>query len=524
MKNGRKNQSGILQRFIKPAGEGTHNSQIRAIWTPNMCLLERRKTKQELNDSRFGIYERSITFEGPDVYSALVPIRGTILAEKIKAMCKDIVGHISGLVGGARRMKERSNNCIGKDVARMVLHLKVDAIGRLWLLYSSSIRLVEFPPIDRLSAWKGFHEEAEEHLPEPLNINDIIKLPATIKLNQNAAHNPSTDISNDFSFTSCPSCTNVEAEECFHPVPYKTIISHFERIMIINKRDLGEWPPDAEIIKAGGGVGFGSLSHIKGKKTEVEEQQNLYIKHLRIIPPMISCLHQQLKIEGYKRYRHDILFLNKECNVCEKCFLSFSKLASTSFQMVCPIRLDKKAKGIRFYDKEDNEHERDPKMKINKGKLINSKKFLSETEFLGRKFYKKRPNQNKSLWNTNQNSLQSCLPVMPDLPPSITKYSAIDDEGEEKKKEEDVFSSLVVQEIDLKLNDAIRNSLSYCASLRTEGKSHPLQHMLQSYSSLERSRNVTSTNITKKQRNPYEIPLKLINKSSFKLRKRDNDL
>jgi hypothetical protein len=39
--HGRHNKSGILQRFIAPHGR-THNSCIRAVWTPNMCLLDRR--------------------------------------------------------------------------------------------------------------------------------------------------------------------------------------------------------------------------------------------------------------------------------------------------------------------------------------------------------------------------------------------------------------------------------------------------------------------------------------------------
>jgi hypothetical protein len=39
--HGKHNKSGILQRFIAPHG-GTHNSTIRAVWTPKMCILERR--------------------------------------------------------------------------------------------------------------------------------------------------------------------------------------------------------------------------------------------------------------------------------------------------------------------------------------------------------------------------------------------------------------------------------------------------------------------------------------------------
>ena len=52
-----KQQSGILQRFIEP--QGVSNSMIRAIWSPKVCLLERRLSKHQLQDQRFGLYERA---------------------------------------------------------------------------------------------------------------------------------------------------------------------------------------------------------------------------------------------------------------------------------------------------------------------------------------------------------------------------------------------------------------------------------------------------------------------------------
>jgi hypothetical protein len=62
----RKKHNGILQRFIEP--KGTKNETIRAIWSPKVCLLERAENIYHLHDHRYGIYERSVTFEGPDYY------------------------------------------------------------------------------------------------------------------------------------------------------------------------------------------------------------------------------------------------------------------------------------------------------------------------------------------------------------------------------------------------------------------------------------------------------------------------
>jgi hypothetical protein len=37
---------------------------IRALWSPKVCLLERRQNIRKLMDTRFSIYERAVTYEG----------------------------------------------------------------------------------------------------------------------------------------------------------------------------------------------------------------------------------------------------------------------------------------------------------------------------------------------------------------------------------------------------------------------------------------------------------------------------
>lgn len=44
--------------------QGTHNSMIRAIWSPKVCLMERRANVRHIFDRRFGLYERAVTYEG----------------------------------------------------------------------------------------------------------------------------------------------------------------------------------------------------------------------------------------------------------------------------------------------------------------------------------------------------------------------------------------------------------------------------------------------------------------------------
>ena len=82
-----------------------------------MCVLERRKTKQDLHDSRFGLYERAVTFEGPEVFSVALPLRGEILSGKLRSICERVLQYFSKDLIGV--------NAPCDSGIRMVLHLKV---------------------------------------------------------------------------------------------------------------------------------------------------------------------------------------------------------------------------------------------------------------------------------------------------------------------------------------------------------------------------------------------------------------
>jgi len=106
-----KQESGVLQRFIEP--QGTSNSLVRAIWSPKVCLLERRINQHQLQDQRFGLYERAVTYEGPEYLSVAAPLRGEILPSSVQQLCDEVVQHISEV------------SFQKQQIARMVLNLKV---------------------------------------------------------------------------------------------------------------------------------------------------------------------------------------------------------------------------------------------------------------------------------------------------------------------------------------------------------------------------------------------------------------
>lgn len=55
--------------------QGARNAVIRAIWSPKVCVVERRTNRHAIGDRRFGIYERAITYEGPGEQQASARVK-----------------------------------------------------------------------------------------------------------------------------------------------------------------------------------------------------------------------------------------------------------------------------------------------------------------------------------------------------------------------------------------------------------------------------------------------------------------
>eukprot|EP00586_Coscinodiscus_wailesii_P010918 CAMPEP_0172513862 /NCGR_PEP_ID=MMETSP1066-20121228/256073_1 /TAXON_ID=671091 /ORGANISM="Coscinodiscus wailesii, Strain CCMP2513" /LENGTH=781 /DNA_ID=CAMNT_0013294307 /DNA_START=656 /DNA_END=2998 /DNA_ORIENTATION=- len=338
LSHGRKERSGILQRFVTPSG--TQNSLIRAIYTPKLTLLERRRNNKNLYDGRFGLYERAITFEGPDVLSSPAPLRGEVLAGKIQCLCDSVVRHIRDVSGNRR---------FGR-IGRMVMNFKVDERDRVWLLWSSSIRMEATEYIKTPFPVNHAHLFNDEDIPktQPLNIDPLIKVKPNVKLQQNANHNADDSNTNSVSFlkfVDCPSCGKKANQQMFHPVPYKTIIAHFDQVVLLMTSTNAtqptlEWPPDQIVINAAGGVGFGNVYASPDDNTPLQREDV-------VIPPILRQLHKRLKVPGFLRYKRDPLFLHKTCAVCENCFLAYAELASNSFQIAPPVRLDEGSRSKR---------------------------------------------------------------------------------------------------------------------------------------------------------------------------------
>lgn len=120
---------GILQRFILP--KGYHNSVIKVVWSPRVCLVQRRTNKYNIFDKKRAEndpFSTAVTYEGPTYLSEEGTVSGNI-AEEVKRLCGNIVQHFY--------YTEH------KFITRMVLYFKTDKQDRLWLLWCGSLRVTD---------------------------------------------------------------------------------------------------------------------------------------------------------------------------------------------------------------------------------------------------------------------------------------------------------------------------------------------------------------------------------------------
>ncbi|RLN97830.1 hypothetical protein BBJ28_00004950 [Nothophytophthora sp. Chile5] len=337
--------SGILQQFALP--KGARNATMRAIWSPKLCLLERRVNLRGVHDARFSVYERGVTFEeggGAEALSRADPVRGAMLPGMVQQLCEQVVDHVTRVSYHKFR------------IARMVLRLQADADDRLWLLWCSSLRL--HPPLAAAITAMAPGVASFEVGIRPLDIVGDVKLPA-FAFAQGAGGGPvslsSTNISRDEEEprpgqARCASCARVVARRALLSTTYKAVLAHFQHVLRFLRERVNEmeqatieWPPDERVIQQAGGVGFGILGHLErftsGDGLGSGTGKKIWRGREMLVPPVIRYLHPTLNAEDFARHRQDPIFLHKTVAVCERCCLVYADYAT--------VALEANALGIR---------------------------------------------------------------------------------------------------------------------------------------------------------------------------------
>lgn len=251
-------------------------------------------------------------FEGPEYYSTSTPLRGPVLAGQLQKVCEAVVSHISEVTYAQQQ------------ISRVVINFKVDSRDKLWMMYSTSIR-VQSP--------NSQNSKQPDQSRKLVNIDSILSIPDTINLNPSKSYDK-LNIKRDR--IRCISCTKESLDSLRHPITYKSVVKHYEHVLHLvaelagrNGDKIFNWPPDEEVVEAAGGVGFGCLQLVseydglfQGGKIDMKkplEQDELKI------PPLLRYIHPKLTALNFARCRKDPLFLYKTVTVCESCYLVYAE-------------------------------------------------------------------------------------------------------------------------------------------------------------------------------------------------------
>ncbi|GMF12727.1 unnamed protein product [Phytophthora lilii] len=333
--------AGILQQLALP--KGACNSTLRAIWSPKLCLLERRINMHAIHDARFSVYERGVTFEeggGAEALSRPEPVRGSMLPGMVQQLCERVVDHVTRVSYHKFR------------IARMVLRLQVDADDRLWLLWSSSLRLQ--PPLAPATPLSPDMPSGEAGI-RPLDIVSDAKVPTFAfaqgsgggPVSLTSTSSPEMDEDPRSGQTRCASCAQLVAHRALLPTTYKAVLAHFQQVLKFLRERVNEenqvaieWPPHDRVVQQAGGVGFGILRHLKSVGSSSDDSgmakvgsgMRMWQGRELLVPPVIRYLHPTLRAEDFARHRHDPIFLHKTVGVCERCCLVYADYATASLE------------------------------------------------------------------------------------------------------------------------------------------------------------------------------------------------
>lgn len=268
-----------------------------------------------------------------------------MLAGRIQSICTEISKHITKVVQEdttSRRRNDVDNAFLG--VARMVVNFKVDGNGRIWILWSDSVRL-ESMPRNNTSILSKLEPSSpvQGSVSEPLNMDTLVELPPSTKLSQLPNHSKTSKLDNKMKVASCPSCNKEGFDLHFQAVTYKTIMQHFESTLdMLSSHEESHpskiWPPDDRFVKAAGGIGFGKLSTQLAHDREMQSTERV-TEESRNISPVIRQVNPKLRVKGFEMYRNDPSFLFKTCFVCEDCYLAYAQLTSSNFMITRPVEI-----------------------------------------------------------------------------------------------------------------------------------------------------------------------------------------
>ncbi|CEM02323.1 unnamed protein product [Vitrella brassicaformis CCMP3155] len=308
----REKPAGILQKFIDCGNE--HHTVIQALWSNKLCLLEQRSNRLPLSDTKADLYQRVLTFDGPDHLSYSRPVRGESLPHLIHMAAHAIADRLTA------GLRQGATMAATKRVARMAVLFKVDCDHRLLFLWISSLRVASAHPpsvicppssspdkaardlistdgraseAPRRDEGIGLGQEGAARLTvlksSPLEERCRIGVPQHVRLNGRNALGRTE-------MRQCPLCRSVVASDSVFELSYQ---------MLIKYDQLREAVP--------------SLRQQMRRETSVRPDN-------RQVPLLIRQLHPRLHNVDYAKHKEDPLFLLRSASLCEDCYIRISSV------------------------------------------------------------------------------------------------------------------------------------------------------------------------------------------------------
>lgn len=96
---------------------------IQVIYTPNLCVFQKRSSRMQLNNLKTDKYERCCTFDGPDYFSVAQHMKGD-MSQFMKRQTEKMIEYLQTV------------SFIKFDIKKIHLYYKLDKNNKLWFLYA----------------------------------------------------------------------------------------------------------------------------------------------------------------------------------------------------------------------------------------------------------------------------------------------------------------------------------------------------------------------------------------------------
>ena len=297
LKNKYTYEDGILQKFEDPKGD--YNVTYRLTWSPKLCLFEKCSNTKKINDKRYDIYEKAVTYEGEEFQTKTEPLKGSNLPDRIEKIGMSIANHVSNIT--LEKIK----------IVRMILNFKIDKKDRVLFLWCSSLR------IENGLEKKNFNSLNHNNQIKAVDIGKIsLRTPENINIFKYSINGKPIKPHKD---AVCLNCGQKVESYRLYEISFGTIIeSHDNR-----KRDRDLYEIYNKINMTSSGVEV--IPYMENKKGDVIDKLKKSNYTNFIIPKVILEIYPKMKFEDYFNLKKDLIFCSKTTCVCDSCYLDLTK-------------------------------------------------------------------------------------------------------------------------------------------------------------------------------------------------------